>query len=175
MNARLLSEGINVSEPLAAYRELSEAAPHLMRRSTPFYWMEYRGALRDVMDPDDVVDHHPMTWSNRSFGAFLGEMVAMVNAHGFGSKLAKVIVYAIPPAAHMPRHHDTGKYNEAVDRFHVPLVTDAAGSVHNFDDEEVRMRTGELWWFNHRTYHSAGNRGTEPRLHLIFDVYKETH
>ena len=37
-------------------------------------------------------------------------------------------------------------------------------------DEEIRMREGELWWFDNDQMHEAVNDGDEDRIHIIFDL-----
>lgn len=37
-------------------------------------------------------------------------------------------------------------------------------------DEELSMRTGELWWFDNKTLHCARNESDQPRTHLVFDL-----
>jgi len=36
--------------------------------------------------------------------------------------------------------------------------------------ETIRMREGELWWFDNSQYHQASNKSDEWRIHYIFDV-----
>ncbi|MEL6920992.1 MAG: aspartyl/asparaginyl beta-hydroxylase domain-containing protein [Pseudomonadota bacterium] len=40
-------------------------------------------------------------------------------------------------------------------------------------DEEVRMKTGELWWFDNKAEHEAMNDSETDRIHLIFDLLPE--
>jgi hypothetical protein len=37
-------------------------------------------------------------------------------------------------------------------------------------DERVRMKAGELWWFNNNMQHEAFNESDDSRIHVIFDV-----
>ena len=55
------------------------------------------------------------------------------------------------------------------DRYHLVLRS-AAGSWLKAGDEEVRMREGELWWFDNKQMHEAMNDGDQDRIHMIFDL-----
>ena len=55
------------------------------------------------------------------------------------------------------------------ERFHVPIVTNPGAFLY-CEQEPKHMKDGELWWFNHKSWHHAINAGTEPRIHLIVDA-----
>jgi quercetin dioxygenase-like cupin family protein len=50
------------------------------------------------------------------------------------------------------------------------ILKSSAGSWMKAGDEEVRMREGELWWFDNDQVHEAHNDGDEDRIHIIFDL-----
>ncbi|MEM6972366.1 MAG: aspartyl/asparaginyl beta-hydroxylase domain-containing protein [Pseudomonadota bacterium] len=66
-------------------------------------------------------------------------------------------------------HIDRGAYYRLRGRYHLVLRS-SAGSWMRAGDEEVRMREGELWWFDNDQMHEAQNDGDEDRIHLIFDM-----
>lgn len=78
-------------------------------------------------------------------------------------------IAALPPAAKVLPHSDRGQYYKARNRYHF-VVHSQDGSLLRAGDEEIRMQTGELWWFDNKAIHSATNDSKHPRIHLIFDL-----
>jgi pimeloyl-ACP methyl ester carboxylesterase len=76
---------------------------------------------------------------------------------------------ACPPGARVYPHIDRGEYYRLRNRYHLVLKS-SAGSWLKAGDEEVRMREGELWWFDNDQPHEAHNDGDEDRIHMIFDL-----
>jgi hypothetical protein len=85
------------------------------------------------------------------------------------SELGRVLIVRLPPGGALDPHIDQGAYAEHFTRYHVALRTneDCALVV---DDEPQHMAAGEAWWFEHRKTHSAFNRGSVERIHLILDA-----
>ena len=54
-------------------------------------------------------------------------------------------------------------------RFHV-VLHGLPGSLYKCGDEVVCMRTGEVWWFQHREVHSVENNSSDTRIHLLVDL-----
>lgn len=61
-------------------------------------------------------------------------------------------------------------------RFHIPLITnDQASVMCNFN--RFKMNAGNVYFFNNGSVHSAENRGSEWRFHIVWDMLltKRTH
>lgn len=80
---------------------------------------------------------------------------------------AKVV--CLPAGRRVYPHSDRGQYYRVHDRYHFVLRS-TDGSWLKAADEEVRMRPGELWWFDNDQLHEARNDGQEDRIHVIFDL-----
>lgn len=80
---------------------------------------------------------------------------------------AKVV--CLPAGRRVYPHIDRGDYYRLHGRYHLVLKS-SLGSWLRAGDEEVRMREGELWWFDNKQVHEAHNDGEEDRIHLIFDL-----
>ena len=80
---------------------------------------------------------------------------------------AKVV--CLPAGRRGYPHIDRGEYYRLHERHHLVLRS-SLGSWLRAGEEEVRMREGELWWFDNRAVHEAFNDGDEDRIHLIFDL-----
>jgi quercetin dioxygenase-like cupin family protein len=86
-----------------------------------------------------------------------------------GASLGRARIVNLPAGSRVYPHTDRGEYYALRDRYHLVLRS-RLGSWLKAGDEEVRMREGELWWFDNKAVHEAHNDGPEDRLHLIFDL-----
>ncbi|NHA13635.1 aspartyl/asparaginyl beta-hydroxylase domain-containing protein [Thioalkalivibrio sp. XN279] len=75
----------------------------------------------------------------------------------------------LPPGKTVLPHIDRGEYYRLRDRYHL-VIRSEHGSVLNAGNESVRMREGELWWFDNKAVHDACNDSASDRIHLIFDL-----
>lgn len=88
--------------------------------------------------------------------------------------LSRATIVRLKPQSAVYRHIDNGTYYFIRDRFHLVLYS-TAGSVLISGDEEVRMQTGDLWWFDNKQHHEAHNSSQEWRIHLIFDILPDKY
>lgn len=96
--------------------------------------------------------------------AFLEETAARMDCD-----LGRAKIVCLPAGRKVYPHIDRGAYYRLHGRHHLVLKS-ALGSWFKAGDEEVRMREGELWWFDNDQMHEAENDGTEDRIHVIFDL-----
>lgn len=83
--------------------------------------------------------------------------------------LSRAKIVCLPAGQRVYPHIDRGEYYRVRGRYHLVLRS-AAGSWLKAGDEEVRMREGELWWFDNNVLHEAHNDGDQDRIHMIFDL-----
>ncbi len=83
--------------------------------------------------------------------------------------LSRAKIVCLPAGRRVYSHIDRGAYYAVRDRYHLVLRS-AKGSWLKAADEEVRMREGELWWFDNKQMHEAFNDGDQDRIHMIFDL-----
>ena len=83
--------------------------------------------------------------------------------------LGRAKIVCLPRGRKVYPHIDRGEYYRVRDRYHLVLKS-SLGSWLKAGDEEIRMREGELWWFDNKQMHEAFNDGDEDRIHLIFDM-----
>ena len=96
--------------------------------------------------------------------AFMTEFAQEMNCH-----LSRATIVRLKPNSQVFRHIDEGSYYFLRDRFHLVLQS-STGSVLLSGGEQVRMREGELWWFDNKQYHESYNESGEWRIHYIFDL-----
>ena len=84
------------------------------------------------------------------------------------ARLGRAKLVRLPAGSKLLPRRDPGDYPAPRDRYH--LVLKGPGSWMRCGDEEVTMREGELWWFDHQQEHEARNDSEADRIHLIFDL-----
>lgn len=87
----------------------------------------------------------------------------------FSGTLSRAMVVRLKPGGSVAQHIDEGSYYLIRDRFHLVLKS-RKGSIMRSGNEEVRMREGELWWFDNKQHHTAINDSDDWRIHVIFDI-----
>jgi outer membrane protein assembly factor BamB/orotate phosphoribosyltransferase len=90
-------------------------------------------------------------------------------AEGMNCRLSRATIVRLKPRAQVFRHIDEGSYYFLRDRFHLVLQS-PLGSVMMSGGEQIRMREGELWWFDNKQFHESYNESDDWRIHYIFDL-----
>lgn len=88
--------------------------------------------------------------------------------------IGRMIIVSLKAGGRITRHFDDGEYADHYQRFHLSLRSEEGNLFyceHNENyGEYVHMRAGELWWFNHKKYHTVYNTSNRDRIHLIIDA-----
>jgi aspartyl/asparaginyl beta-hydroxylase (cupin superfamily) len=113
-------------------------------------------------------DVHESRWTTTSQSYPVARDFLHQIAGKLESELSRAKIVCLPPGHKVYPHVDRGEYYRLRNRYH--LVLASTGSWMRAGDEEVRMRTGELWWFDNDQEHEASNDGDCDRIHLIFDL-----
>ena len=95
---------------------------------------------------------------------FMTEFAAEMNC-----LLSRAVIVQLKPGSRVSPHIDEGSYYFLRDRFHLVLQS-STGSLMMSGGERVRMREGELWWFDNKQFHESLNDSDEWRIHYIFDL-----
>ena len=128
-----------------------------------------RGLVKSKIGDRKRRDVHESRYTSTSlkFMRIRGFLEALAEEQGAELGRAKLVL--LPPGNRVHPHVDRGAYYRVRDRFHL-ILQSTLGSYMKSGDEEVRMRTGELWWFDNNALHEAYNDGDADRIHLIFDM-----
>jgi dienelactone hydrolase len=134
-------------------------------RSIPVRIKQRRADLPEQRDRD-VLGARWSPWADRlpRLRAFLEAV-----AERQGALLGRVRVVNLPAGQRVYPHIDRGDYYRQYERHHLVLRS-TDGSWLKSGGEDVRMRDGELWWFDNRQVHEALNDGGHDRIHVIFDL-----
>lgn len=128
-----------------------------------------RGLRKSMIHGRKRRDVHESRWTGASANfpkarAFIEDV-----AEELGADLGRGKIVCLPAGRKVYPHIDRGEYYRLRGRYHM-ILKSAAGSYMSAGDEEVRMREGELWWFDNDQMHAAHNDGDEDRVHIIFDL-----
>lgn len=113
-------------------------------------------------------DVHESRWTSMSRQFPATRAFLERTAQELSSTLSRAKIVCLPPGHRVYPHIDRGEYYRLRNRYH--LVLCSKGSWMRAGDEEQRLRTGELWWFDNDQEHEANNDGDCNRIHLIFDL-----
>jgi len=91
-------------------------------------------------------------------------------ANEIDGELSRAKLVNLPSGNRVYSHIDQGDYYKIRNRYHLILSTGSDGSYLKAGDESVRMKTGELWWFDNKAPHESCNDSDQDRIHLIFDL-----
>ena len=128
-----------------------------------------RGLRKSAIAGRQRRDVHESRWTNGSADFPIARDFLQGFAEARDSLLGRAKIVCLPAGKRVYPHVDRGDYYRVRNRYHLVLRS-THGSWLRAADEEVRMRAGELWWFDNKQMHEAYNDGEEDRIHLIFDM-----
>lgn len=127
-----------------------------------------RGLRKSAQGDRPRRDVHESRWTSASVRLPAARTLLKQVADAETSIMGRAKIVSLPPGNKVYPHVDRGEYYRVRNRYH--LILQSAGSWMRAGDEEVRMKTGELWWFDNKAEHEAMNDGETDRIHLIFDL-----
>lgn len=86
-----------------------------------------------------------------------------------GERLGRCLITKLKPGKSIRPHCDEGAPATYYERFHIVLKSQP-GCVFRAADEQVVMKTGEVWWFDNTQEHEVINNSSDDRIHLICDI-----
>ncbi|WP_158540125.1 aspartyl/asparaginyl beta-hydroxylase domain-containing protein [Rhodosalinus halophilus] len=128
-----------------------------------------RGLRKSMIYGRPRRDVHESRWTTTSEAFPLARAFITDVAVRLDADLSRAKIVCLPAGRRVYPHIDRGEYYRLRGRYHMVLKS-TAGSWMKAGDEEVRMREGELWWFDNDQMHEAQNDGDEDRIHIIFDL-----
>lgn len=128
-----------------------------------------RGLRQSAVGARKRRDVHESRWTTGSAHYPLACRFLQEVAAAERSLLGRAKIVCLPAGRRVYPHIDRGAYYRVRNRYHLVLRS-TAGSWLRAGDEDVRMREGELWWFDNQQVHEARNDGDQDRIHLIFDL-----
>jgi hypothetical protein len=128
-----------------------------------------RGVRKSAIGNRASRDVHESRWTTGSADYPLARALLQSIAEREDSLLGRAKIVCLPAGKRVYPHVDRGEYYRVRNRYHF-VMKSSRGSWLKAAGEEVRMREGELWWFDNDQMHEAFNDGEEDRIHMIFDM-----
>jgi len=128
-----------------------------------------RGLRQSMLYGRKRRDVHESRWTTASAAFPLARAFITQAAEQLDADLSRAKIVCLPAGRRVYPHIDRGEYYRLRGRYHLVLKS-TTGSWLKAGDEELRMREGELWWFDNDQMHEAHNDGDEDRIHIIFDL-----
>lgn len=95
-------------------------------------------------------------------------IMALMSVLG-GTRLGRCMINRLKPGGRIFPHADSPWHAEYWDRYHLVLQSEP-GNTFRCEDEQVWMRSGEIWWFQNALEHEVVNNSGDDRIHLVMDV-----
>lgn len=128
-----------------------------------------RGLRKSAINARKRRDVHESRWTSGSLKYPTARAFLKAFAEEQDCILGRAKIVCLPAGKRVYPHIDRGEYYRVRGRYHFVLRS-AAGSWMKTENEEVRMKEGELWWFDNNKMHEARNDGDQDRIHMIFDM-----
>lgn len=86
-----------------------------------------------------------------------------------GERLGRCLITKLAPGKKIEAHEDGGSHAEYYERYHI-VLQGLPGSNFTCGEEQVYMKTGDVWWFDNSVEHEIINNSSDDRIHLIVDI-----
>jgi hypothetical protein len=156
------------------YRTTYAGTPH---GDVDDIWLRYSDTERtaDPMQTGPVQNDHGAVWYPAAKELPEAKPLILNLMHYLSAyELGRVVISRIKPGGRILPHADIdGDYVHLGDiaRYHI-VVQGLPGSLFRCGDEQVDMRTGEVWWFDAHSTHEVINNSADDRIHLMADLRK---
>jgi quercetin dioxygenase-like cupin family protein len=171
-----LAHGVDVTGLVAALH----AKPHLWNRNalrreypgTPHrecddIWLRFQP---EGMSAEQVVDaHESVNYPALAELPMVRPMIFALMRQVEGERLGRVLITRLAPGKRIYPHVDGGDHAAYFKRYQIALHSEP-GVLFRAGDEQVSMRTGEVWWFDNGQEHEVVNNSADDRLALIVDI-----
>jgi hypothetical protein len=147
---------------------LTKNGPH---HETHDIWLRYKdetenkkkGDYSNFSDPHDGV-WYPAYYALQTAKPLIFNLMAAVQ----GERLGGVLLYKIPPGRKIHPHTDTGWHVDYYDKFNIYLQADAKTAFCYATGEEIRAKSGDVYYFVNNVEHEVINKGDDD--HIVLTV-----
>jgi hypothetical protein len=130
-------------------------------------WLRFQS---DTLRAEDIVDAHesqnyPALNQIQGVRSIVFGLMRQVE----GERLGRVLITRLRPGKRIHPHVDGGEHARYYKRYQIALKS-LPGVVFRAGDEQVFMKTGDIWWFDNSQEHEVLNNSADDRLALIVDI-----
>lgn len=117
-----------------------------------------------------VIDEHESIWYPAwsvltEAHTLVFDLARIVKAERVG----RVLISRMSPGKEIAPHIDGGDHARYYRRYHVVLASQP-GCIFKCEEEQVQMRSGDVWWFDNGKTHSVVNHSADDRLTMVVDL-----
>jgi mannose-6-phosphate isomerase-like protein (cupin superfamily) len=86
-----------------------------------------------------------------------------------GERLGRVMINKIKSGGRIYPHADTPEHTNYYSRFHV-ILQSGKGCYITSGDEQLEMKTGDVFWFDNKQVHEVVNNSSDDRISMVIDI-----
>ncbi len=116
-----------------------------------------------------LMDQHESIWFPAAAKLPVRPILADLMRSVEGERLGRAIITRLAPGCAIAKHSDSGAHAEYYTRYQLMLRC-APGVIFTCEDEQVQMRSGEVWFFRNELEHEVFNGSAEDRIVMIVDI-----
>lgn len=147
-------------------RRTRDGSPHTAMRDI---WVRFRDwKEHNPEKPAEFTQQHFPIWYPAYYALpALRPMLFWMMNRTEATHMGGVLITRIPPGERIEPHADVEWHPKFYNcKLYLPLATNSE-CVFRVEDEEVVMKTGELWWLDNTKEHEVVNDGPTDRMTLI--------
>lgn len=156
-----------VHDDLWNENDLRSAYPDSPHAEVDDVWLLFNRVPANSAEVVDDVQVHPYRgwWALPALRQMALDLMRRVD----GVALGRVVVTRLRPGGRIAPHIDQGAPAEIFTRYQIALQS-LPGAVFRIEDEEVILRTGDVWKIDNRAEHEVVNNSADDRIVCIVDV-----
>lgn len=147
--------------------DLRRAYPGTPHRECDDIWLRFQP---EGLTNEQIVDaHESVNYPAMSELPMVRSIIFGLMRQVEGERLGRVLITRLAPGKRIYPHADGGDHAAYFRRYQIALHS-LPGVLFRAGDEQVNMRTGEVWWFNNGIEHEVVNNSADDRVALIVDI-----
>jgi hypothetical protein len=132
-------------------------------------YKEGRAFLNDKGQPEFFDQHENVDYPAYKVLHEARPLVMGLMAQVQGERLGRVMINKIMPGGQIYPHADSPEHCSYYTRFHI-VLWGQPGAILKCADEQIEMRTGDVFWFDNSLEHSVINNSAEERISMVVDI-----
>jgi Aspartyl/Asparaginyl beta-hydroxylase len=160
-----------IRQPELWNRNKARLSPNGPHYQTDDIWLRYKDERENILGGDyrNFGDPHDGVWYPSYYALPAAKPLIFGLMHSVcAERLGGVLIYRIPPGKQILSHTDTGWHVEYYDKFNIYLQAEPSCAFRYKDGEEIRAKTGDVYYFINDVPHEVINEGAQD--HIVLTV-----
>jgi len=120
-------------------------------------------------DGSSIMDQHESIWFPAANCLPIKPLLFDLMRSVEGERLGRVVITRLAPGCAIHPHEDSGDHAAYYTRYQCMLQC-LPGVIFSCGEEQVQMKTGDIWFFRNECTHQVVNNSADDRIALIVDV-----